>query len=150
MKVSNLVVFELMEFCDFQIFYCLYQSIKQEKRLVFFVSSPLDILGPGNHGWWLEASFLTCTFFYFFCNRIGTKKHFHFTMGNTLLKHLKHNNSFLGASSRFCKCWTIFVVLFSLGTSQLECLQDTIFQNLMTFRNVLSLEVSFKVFFVTL
>ena len=88
-----------------------YQSIKQEKRLFFFVSSPLDILGPGNHGWWLEASFLTCTFFYLFCNRIGTKKHFHFTMGNTLLKHLKHNNSFLGASSRFCKCWSIVVVL---------------------------------------
>ena len=108
MKVSNLVVFELMESCDFQIFYCLYQSIKQEKRL-FFCEFTFRYFRTRKS--WLEASFLTCTFFYLFCNHIGTKKHFHFTMGNTLLKHLKHNNSFLGASSRFCKCWSIFVAL---------------------------------------
>ena len=106
MKVSNLAVFKLMKSCDFQIFYCLYQSINQEKRQ-FICKFTFRYFRTRKS--WLEASFLTCTFLYLFCNLIGTKKHFHFTMGNTLHKHLKHNNSFLGASSSFCKCW--FVVL---------------------------------------
>ena len=49
----------------------------------------LGILGPGNHGWGRHFSHVS-----FFCHHIGTKKHSHFTMGNTLLKHLRHNNSF--------------------------------------------------------
>ena len=30
----------------------------------------------------------------FFATILARKKHSHFTMGNTLLKHLRHNNSF--------------------------------------------------------